>query len=139
MKIALKYHDNDMYHTFMAVFEALAKLYEYEIGFEGYRFNHRWECFLENKTKLKRVVNELSYPMYELYQNQYRKPYRDSETMESEAIKMKKWLQINQGDLFIGLEIDEYLITDESKGDSVFIMLDTNTHDRKYWITSICR
>jgi len=139
MKIALKFHDNDMYFTFMGVFEALANLYEIQIQSAASRFGSEWKCFLEDKSILKRIINDLSYPMYELHQNQYRNSYQDSETVEFETVRMRNWLKINQGDLFIGDEIDNFLQTEEFEGVSVFIMLDTNVYERKYWITSVVR
>ena len=135
MKIAVKFSDNDFYRTFEGVMTAISSLFEWA----GHTVEGRtYVEFLNDKGKLVKMINDLSYPMYQLYQAQYDCEYSgvDEGDMQDDYDKhIKEWLQITEDNVYLGKEIDEFLASDMQY--SVFVVLDTYVHDRSFRVTSI--
>lgn len=110
MKIAIKFGDNDFYNTFKGVLETLNGAY-------------KWTDRLPvKKAELCKMINEISYGCYLLYQNQF--SYNDEKQGEV-CERTKRYLQITPEKILIDKEVDEYLATVEWDNSETFI-LDTD-------------
>ena len=79
MKIAILFGDNDFYNCFCGVLEAFR---------DAYKKNRN---ISQDKEQLCKIINEMSYGMYLLYQN----PFQYNEEVSSEGSdRTKKYLQI---------------------------------------------
>jgi hypothetical protein len=90
MKIAILFGDNDFYHTFYGVLEAIKNA------------RKRNSSIIEDKVELCKIINELSYGMYRLYQNTH-------ECDDEKNKKTKEYLQITSEQILLNEEVTEYL------------------------------
>lgn len=94
MKLAIKFRDNDFFYCFYGVLEAIKNSWE---------FNNELP---ENKELLCKMINEISYGMYLLYQN----PFRYNEEKSGDLCeRTKKYIQITPEQLLINDEVTDYL------------------------------
>lgn len=94
MKIAIKFGDNDFYNCFYGVLETIKNA-------------RNWNNKLtENKEELCKIINEISYGVYLLYQNSFE--YND-EKSGNVCDRTKKWLQITPDRILVNEEVTKYL------------------------------
>jgi hypothetical protein len=110
MKIAIKFGDNDFYNSFTGVLKTLLEAY-------------KWQDKLpEDKEKLCKIINEISYGCYLLFQNQF--SYNEEKSGEL-CLRTKEYLQIKSSQILINKEVNEYLTSDAFFNSETFI-LDTD-------------
>lgn len=87
-KLLIKFGDNDFYNTFYALLETILHAHEYggKLPF--------------TKAQICLIINELSYGHYLLFQNQF--DYADGGNT-------KNYLQIDESQIYIDEEVDEFL------------------------------
>jgi len=90
MKIAIKFGDNDFYHMWYGVLTVLA---------EAYKYSKRLPI---EKTRLCIIINKLVYGCYLAFQNQFE---YNNEGGHGDG----SYYQINEDQILIDHEVDEYL------------------------------
>ena len=110
MKIAIKFGDNDFYNCFSGVLKTILEAYKWT------------ESLPKDKTHLCKIINEISYGCYLLYQNQF--DYNDEASGEL-CERTKKYLQITPERILLNEEVDEYLAKVDWDNSETFI-LDTD-------------
>ena len=110
MKIAIKFGDNDFYNCFSGVLKTILEA-------------HKWtESLPKDKTLLCKIINEISYGCYLLYQNQFK--YNEEKSGEL-CERTKQYLQITPERILLDKEVDEYLAEVDWDNSETFI-LDTD-------------
>ena len=102
MKIAIKFGDNDFHSCFCGILTAIRDSVEYK------------QKPITNKNHLCKIINELSYSMYLLYQNRFE--YNEEKSGEL-CERTKKYLQITPDKILLGEEVTEYLLEDDYNSD----------------------
>lgn len=105
MKIAIRFYDNDFYNTFYGVLEALMN---------GSFYATR---VIKDKKKLCKVINEISYGMYLLYQNPFKRPMNKLTRQE---------LKIKPKDILLDEEVDAFLLEVDGWDNAETFVLDTD-------------
>lgn len=94
MKIAIKFGDNDFYNCFYGVLETIKNA-------------RKWnEKVTEDKELLCKIINEISYGTYLLYQNSFE--YNEEKSGEL-CERTRKYLQITPDQILLNEEVTEYL------------------------------
>lgn len=107
MKIAIKFGDNDFYNCFTGVLKTLYEAY-------------KWQDKLpEDKEKLCKIINEISYGCYLAFQNQF--SYNDEKSGEF-CERTKLYLQIKPEQILLNEEVDAYLASDAFMNSETFIL-----------------
>ena len=107
MKIAIKFINNDFGNTFLGVLQTLLNAYRHT------------GMLPPSKSELTFMINSLSAPCYVLFQNE-----KITHNM-TEYIHTKEYLQIEEKDLLIDKEVDEYSLLTGHHNHSTFV-LDTD-------------
>lgn len=107
MKIAIKFGDNDFYGTFHGVLQTILSAK----AFKG--------RMVEDKEQLCEIINQISYGMYLLYQNQFE---YNIERLGGVCESTKDWLQISPDRLLLNEEVDIYLRETEWDNGETFIL-----------------
>lgn len=94
MKIAIKFGDNDFYNCFYGVLETIKNAREWN------------KKVTEDKELLCKIINEISYGTYLLYQNSFE---YDKEKSGELCERTKKYLQITPAQILLNEEVTEYL------------------------------
>jgi hypothetical protein len=94
MKIAIKFGDNDFYNCFYGVLETIKN---------ARQWNNK---ITEDKEQLCKIINEISYGLYLLYQNSFE---YNKEKSGNICKKTKKYLQITSDQILINEEVTKYL------------------------------
>ena len=94
MKIAIKFGDNDFYNCFYGVLETIKNA-------------RKWnDKVTEDKEQLCKIINEISYGLYLLYQNSFEYNNEKSGELDNHT---KQYLQITPDQILINEEVVEYL------------------------------
>ena len=94
MKIAIKFGDNDFYNCFYGVLETIKNA-------------RKWnDNVTEDKKKLCKIINEISYGLYLLYQNSFE---YNEEKSGNICKRTKEYLQITPDQILINDEVTKYL------------------------------
>lgn len=115
MKIAIKTSDNDFYNCFFGVLTSMLNAY-----------NHT-NTLPSEKTQLTRIVNEISYGMYLLFQNQFKHNKEAKEGLE-EIPTTKKYLIISEDQILINDEVDDHVASVNGWNNGETFVLDINEH-----------
>lgn len=113
MKLMIRFHDNDFYFTFHGVLTALAT--GDELG--------RDLDVLEKLTKaqLLEVINEITFGHYLLCQHQLRE-----EMTKKRKDHLREYLTLNESQILLGGEVDEFLERRNHDGNCEWFVLDTD-------------
>ena len=108
MKIAIKFGDNDFYNCFYGILETIKNA----------------ECWNNNitrdKEKLCKIINQISYGIYLLYQNSFEyNEEKDGNLCE----RTKNYLQITSDKILIDEEVDTYLKEINWDNSETFILI----------------
>ncbi len=106
MKIAIKFGDNDFFNCFYGILETIKNAREWN--------NETTEC----KDELCKIINEISYGIYLLYQNSFK--YNKESTGES-CEDTKNYLKIKPEQILINKEVDAYLLLNDWDNGETFI------------------
>lgn len=106
MKIAIKFGDNDFYNCFYGVLETIKN---------AKKWNDR---VTENKEELCKIINEISYGLYLLYQNSFE--YNEEKSGEL-CNRTKVYLQITPDQILINEEVVKYLEEVEWDNSQTFV------------------
>jgi hypothetical protein len=106
MKIAIIFHNNDFYNCFYGVLEIIKN---------ARKWNDR---VTEDKLLLCKIINEISYGSYLLYQNSFE--YNDEKSGDI-CERTKKYLQINPSQILINNEVTDYLLKNNIGNSETFI------------------
>lgn len=106
MKIAIKFGDNDFYNCFYGVLETIKN---------ARKWNNK---VTENKEELCKIINEISYGLYLLYQNSFE--YNEEKSGEL-FNRTKKYLQITPDQILLNEEVVKYLQEVEWDNSDTFI------------------
>jgi len=106
MKIAIKFGDNDFYNTWQGVLKVLREAYI-------------WQKKLPSKEQLCKIINELSYPCYLLFQNQFEYNEEKDGNMHGHTYN---YLQITEEQILIDKEVEEYWKNTTWDNSETFIM-----------------
>ncbi len=94
MKIAIKFGDNDFYNCFYGVLETIKNA-------------RKWnDKVTEDKEQLCKIINEISYGLYLLYQNSFEYNNEKSGELDNHT---KQYLQITPDQILINEEVVKYL------------------------------
>lgn len=94
MKIAIKFGDNDFYTCFYGILETIKN---------ARKFNDK---VTEDKELLCKIINELSYGTYLLYQNSFE--YNEEKSGEL-CLITKDYLQITPEQILLNDEVQKYI------------------------------
>lgn len=122
-KIAICFGDNDFYCTFIGLLRTLEARFD-----ESAEYSRD----IKDKETLYKVINELTYPMYLLYQN----PFSYNEEGKGLVCeRTKSYLTIDPSQLLIDDEVDAYLSTLEDDWDNgeTFIFDNTKHLDNRIY------
>lgn len=108
MKIAIKFWDNDFYNCFTGVLQTLLAA-------------HRWNKLPSNKEHLAKMINEISYGCYLLFQNQFE--YNEEKSGEPND-KIREYLKIKPENILIDKEVDDYINDNRSFSNGETFILD---------------
>ena len=106
-KIAILFHDNDFYNTFVGVLKTLGESIKYMDGKENF-----------DKEKLTLIINDISYSCYLLFQNDWES---NSKLREKEA-SLRNYLTIKEKGVLMNEEVDEYKKGTEWDNHETFIL-----------------
>ncbi len=123
MKIAIKFHDNDFYHTFYGVLEMLFNSFKHS------------DNLTDNKERLCFLINSLAPLAYVTYQNpwEYNGLEDAVKTEENkEFIHTKNYLTITSDRILVNEEVDEYLANTSWNNSETFI-LDTTLYNNNIY------
>lgn len=94
MEIAIKFGDNDFYNCFYGVLETIKNA-------------RKWnDKVTEDKEQLCKIINEISYGLYLLYQNSFEYNNEKSGELDNHT---KQYLQITPDQILINEEVVKYL------------------------------
>lgn len=106
MKIAIKFGDNDFYNCFYGILETIKNA-------------RKWnDKVTKNKEELCKIINEISYGLYLLYQNSFE--YNEEKSGEL-CSRTKEYLQITPDQILIDEEVVTYLQEVEWDNSEVFV------------------
>lgn len=110
MKIAIRFGDNDFSNTFHGVLATIHDAY-------------KWNDKIPTKEQLCKIINEMVYGHYLLYQNMFE--YNDEKSGEICEGTKKYLQQIKPERILINEEVDQYLKNTKWDNSETFI-LDTD-------------
>lgn len=106
MKIAIKFYDNDFYQCFYGVLETIKNA-------------RKWnDKVTMDKDQLCKIINEISYGIYLLYQNSFEYNEEESGNLST---KTKLYLEITSDQILLNEEVTKYLNETEWDNSETFI------------------
>ena len=106
MKIAIKFCDNDFYQCFYGVLETIKNA-------------RKWnDKVTMDKDQLCKIINEISYGIYLLYQNSFEYNEEESGNLST---KTKLYLEITSDQILLNEEVTKYLNETEWDNSETFI------------------
>ena len=106
-KIAILFHDNDFYNTFVGVLKTLGESIKYMDGKENF-----------DKEKLTLIINDIAYSCYLLFQNDW----ESNEQLKKDETHLREYLTIKEKDVLMNEEVDEYKKGTEWDNHETFIL-----------------
>lgn len=117
MKIAIKFGDNDFYNCFYGILETIKN---------AAKWNNK---ITQNKEQLCKIINEISYGLYLLYQNSFK---YNEEKSGNICKKTKEYLQITPDQILINEEVTKYLLEFDGSNAKLFKQEEKDIATKKY-------
>lgn len=112
MKILIRFGDNDFWSTFHGVLA---------IFLEAWQHNEKNDF---TKKQICEIINETSLGVYMVRQNQFE--YSNGSTMPEHFEHIRKYLKIDETNIYINEEVDKYLQDIAHDGNCENFVLDTD-------------